>query len=1066
MMSILQSYSGLRQSGRTLKIQALVWVCLGVWVASGAGGECPKVCECKWKDGKETVACIGAEFIDIPRNLDPSTQVLDLKHNNLQILPRDAFVDTGLVNLQKLWLNYCNLKHMDRGAFNMLANLVELDLSHNLLRSVPTAALIDISGLRELRLASNALTIIPADAFAPVPDLVHLDLSHNRIHSVDPKAFRCLSMLEILKFSSNMLVHLFHEFLIPLKALHGLNLNENPWNCNCSLRPLRQWMLNHKISSVVPPICARPKRLNTRSWQTMTLDEFVCMPQITAITLRVLASRGDNVSLVCRVEKDFEVSITWLHGDRFLKNTNEARRYRVLDMVASNNSMLISNLTIMGVAPRDQGTYKCIAENKAGRSESSLILKVTNDITEVKLVSIDKAYMTGGLLSGLGLLVMILLLVSCIIHRRQRVQRFRRQEEDREGRVVQGSTASSKQTGPISKMQRKPSDYHVIPSGDSEAQPIHPVKTRESWMPREVVNGGYPRASYLENGRYDDSSLERYRDAVLDDLREQQVSPSSISYVDLAPPAPPPPPPPPTEISRRRSDLGEKESLKNLEFETDILRRECSPTGSTVSVVSNGQLTDILNLPYSRRRDHQSFQAVDFNTIAKKHRPMFYDERSRERVTYDPCSLNGRCYSALNLAMSEAASHAFCYPRGRHASTRYPSLPSTPMLDPDNRLAHVHDARRLRRLMAANRGVYRSLEGTGDLSSCYRYQYHAAQLENYLKEYRNLQKRLYRMKESRDPVHRGGSSSRLTAFTDSLDSSGKVLSDLAGSLSHDVSSSLTRDIASSFARDIASSLNRDIAGSLSRTGSLNRDVTGSLSRVGSLTRDVTAGLSRAGSLTRDVTAGLGRADSLTRDVAGVSLFPGAPSSASPPSPYRDRELGLPRRRARAATEPLLEVAHPGVLAHRKSSLGLISGATLGHSDAVREVLKGRTRGPSDSVIDAMHSRSVAESESMIDAMQSRALGGPEGVRDAIQSRGMGPTESMLGPSGDVMVDMTSGDSLRPSEPLRSILKNRYEGGGLLYQGKYSNSAYYDDDDDDEGPTYSPAEYKDYLDHGS
>ncbi|XP_042208391.1 uncharacterized protein LOC121856766 isoform X2 [Homarus americanus] len=998
MMRTLQFYSGLRQSGRTLNIQVLVWACLWAWVACGVEGDCPKECECKWKDGKETVACLGAELIDIPRNLDPSTQVLDLKHNNLQILPRDAFVNTGLVNLQKLWLSHCNLKHMERGSFNMLANLVELDASHNLLRSVPTAAFIDISGLRELSLANNALTSIPADAFAPTPDLVHLDLSSNRIHSVDPKAFRCLSSLEILKLSSNMLVNLLQELLVPLKALHGLNLNDNPWNCDCSLRPLRQWMLDHKISGVVPPNCARPERLSGSGWHSLTLDEFVCAPHATAVVPRILANHGDNVSLACRIERDVEASVTWLNGNRPLEKTKEGWRYHVLELVTSNTAMFISNLTIVGVKTNDQGKYKCLAENKAGRSAANMTLKVSNDITEVRLVSIDKAYMTGGLLCGLGFLVAVLLLVSCIVHRRQRVQRFRRQEEDREGRQIEGSCTTPK---PMVTTQRKPSDYHVIPSGDSEEPPIHPEQTQEPWLSREAANGGYPRASYLDNGRYDDSSLERYREDVIDDLREQQASPSAMSYAEL----------PSTELTRRRSDLGDKESLKNLEFETDILRRECSPTGSTVSVVSNGQLTDILNRPYSRRLDHQGFQSSDFNSIARKHRPIICDDRRHDRLPYDPCALNGRCYSALNLAMSEAASHAFCYPRGRRARTRYPSLPSTPMLDADDRLAYAHDARRLRRLMAAN---------------------------------------------------------RLTAYADKMDGSGTLLGDLAGSLSRDVTGSLTRDVTSGFSR---SNLARDLTGRLSRTGSLSRDVNGRLSRTGSLTRDVAGALSRAGSLSHDVTSNLSRdiTGSLARDVTGgVGLFPGSPSPSSPPSPYLDMEFGRPRRRARAATEPLLDVSQSGVLGHRKSSLGMISGASLGHSEVVRDVLKGRSRGPSDPMIDAMHSRSLGTPESMLDAMQSRAFGSTETVRDVMSSRGLGAAESMMdamsGRTADAMVEMGPGESQRQSEPLRSILKNRYEGGGLLYQGKYSNSAYYDDDDD--RTTYSPSEYKDYLDHGS
>uniref|UniRef100_A0A0P4WPQ2 Ig-like domain-containing protein n=1 Tax=Scylla olivacea TaxID=85551 RepID=A0A0P4WPQ2_SCYOL len=625
MMSTLRSCSGLRQSGKRRKIQALVWVLLWLCVLRGAAGECPKVCECKWRDGKETVTCIGAQFIDIPRQLDPSTQVLDLQHNNLQVLPRDAFVDTGLVNLQKLWLNHCEIKHLERGAFNMLDNLVDLDLSKNLLRVVPTAALIDIPGLRELSLAHNDLATIPADAFAPSPDLVTLDLSNNRIRSINPKAFRCLATLEVLKLSGNLLVYLMQDLLVPLKALHGLNLNNNPWTCDCRLRPMRQWMLDHKITSVTAPTCARPKRVSGTSWDFLELDEFVCEPHVSAVTEHLEANEDESVSLVCRVDADVEVSVSWLFRQQPLGTPRKSTRYRLEKQMIADQSAVMSNLTIMRAEPRDQGTYTCVAENKAGRSEANLTLQVEREETEGSLVYVDKKYMTGSLLSGLGVLVTILLLVSCIVHRRQRVRRFRRQEEDREMRGV-NATCTIPQTQPVTANattipapvaqrpsathQRKPSDYLIIPSGESDAPPLHPLQRDHAWLQPEAVNGGYTRSGYLENGRYDNSSLERYREDVLEDMRGHQRSPSTISYVEL----------PSTELPRRHSALTDKESLMNLEFETDILRRECSPTGSVVSVVSNGQLEDLLGLPYPapRREARQSLHPQDINNIARK----------------------------------------------------------------------------------------------------------------------------------------------------------------------------------------------------------------------------------------------------------------------------------------------------------------------------------------------------------------------------------------------------------------------------------------------------------------
>lgn len=624
-MSTLRSCSGPRQSGKRRKIQALVWVLLCACVLRGVAGECPKVCECKWKDGKETVTCIGADFVDIPRQLDPSTQVLDLQHNDLHMLPRDAFVDTGLVNLQKLWLSHCKLKHMERGSFNMLDNLIDLDLSHNLLRVVPTASLLDIPGLRELSLANNDLATIPADAFAPTPDLVHLDLSSNRIRSINPKAFRCLATLEILKLSSNLLVYLMQDLLVPLNALHGLNLNDNPWTCDCRLRPMRQWMLDHKITSLSPPTCARPKRLNGASWELLELDEFVCEPHIFPETPKVEADADDSASLVCRATSDVEVSITWLFKQQPLEPLRKSRRYRIIKHLVANQSAIMSNLTIRRVEPRDQGTYTCVAENKAGRSEANLTLDVARDEVEESFSTyMDKKYMTGSLLSGLGVLVTILLLVSCIVHRRQRLRRFRRQEEDREMRGVNACAippaATTNATAPApapvaprppATQQRKPSDYLVIPSGgEPDAPPLIPLQRDDAWLQPEAINGGYTRSAYLENGRYDNSSLERYREDIMDDMRGHQRSPSTISYVEL----------PSTELPRRQSTLTDKESLMNLEFETDILRRECSPTGSLVSVVSNGHLEDLLGLPYPapRRETAKAFHHPDVNNIARK----------------------------------------------------------------------------------------------------------------------------------------------------------------------------------------------------------------------------------------------------------------------------------------------------------------------------------------------------------------------------------------------------------------------------------------------------------------
>ena len=96
--------------------------------------------------GKRWVECRDKGQISIPEKVDIETQVLDLSGNNLQILPREVFSRRGLLNLQKLFLSDCKLGQIDPTAFRGLTNLVELNLSGNLLTSVPTAT---FSGKKE-----------------------------------------------------------------------------------------------------------------------------------------------------------------------------------------------------------------------------------------------------------------------------------------------------------------------------------------------------------------------------------------------------------------------------------------------------------------------------------------------------------------------------------------------------------------------------------------------------------------------------------------------------------------------------------------------------------------------------------------------------------------------------------------------------------------------------------------------------------------------------------------------------------------------------------------------------
>ncbi|XP_001356012.3 uncharacterized protein kek3 [Drosophila pseudoobscura] len=375
----------LRRLHPPIPLGQLLWLlcCL-----SQLRAECPSVCECKWKSGKESVLCLNANLTHIPEPLDAGTQLLDLSGNDIQSMPDDSFAAARLLNLQKVYLARCRLRLIERHAFRKLINLVELDLSHNQLGAIPSLALYHVSELRELRLSGNPILRVPDDAFAHVPQLVRLEMSDCRLAFVAVRAFAGLeSSLEWLKLDGNRLSEVRSGTITSLSSLHGLELAGNEWNCSCSLRPLRAWMLQQNIPSGIPPTCQSPPRLTGRAWDKLDVDDFACVPQIVATDTTAHGVEGRNVTMSCYVEGVPQPAVRWLLKNRLIANLSaggedsdeprtaaatQGRKTYVVNMLRN-----ASNLTILTADMQDAGIYTCAAENKAGKVEASVTLAVS-----------------------------------------------------------------------------------------------------------------------------------------------------------------------------------------------------------------------------------------------------------------------------------------------------------------------------------------------------------------------------------------------------------------------------------------------------------------------------------------------------------------------------------------------------------------------------------------------------------------------------------------------------------------------------------------------------------------
>lgn len=382
---------------------------IALWCVAGImAGSCPSMCECKWKSGKESVSCLNANLSTIPPSLDGGTQVLDLTGNNLAEIARDAFSKAELLNLQKIFVAKCRIKALDRYAFRKLKNLVELDLSYNILLAVPSHVFDSIGELRELKLSGNPIIRILNDAFNHIPQLVRLEMSDCRLSIVEPRAFSGLEQtLEWLKLDKNKLGNIKSSTLTSLQNLHGLELTGNPWNCSCILRDLREWMLRQNIPSSLPPVCRNPKRLQNKSWDRLSLDDFACPPTISAGSGKFHGTEGSNVTLSCLISGTPDPVVRWYWKGRLLPNistgvSNSAKRPYVITVISRVAKLTISNLDL-----QDSGSYLCSAENNAGKVEGNVTLEVSKRPRDAGL--------SWNILLASMIIAVLFVVVSCLL---------------------------------------------------------------------------------------------------------------------------------------------------------------------------------------------------------------------------------------------------------------------------------------------------------------------------------------------------------------------------------------------------------------------------------------------------------------------------------------------------------------------------------------------------------------------------------------------------------------------------------------------------------------------------
>lgn len=357
-------------------LQLLLIVSIGgLLVRSSA---CPSPCVCKWKGGKQTAECGGHKLLTIPDGLSADTQVLNFSHNALSVLQSERFQKMELINLQKIYLVNNDLIRINDRAFRGLSNLVELDLSENSLTAIPTETFQDYSSLMRLSLSGNPIRELKTSAFKYLSYLTTLELSNCQISHIEDEAFIGMDNLEWLKLDGNRIRNIRGDRILP-ESLNGINLHGNRWTCDCKLIDIHQWLTTKNIPQAEEPKCFEPAKLQGHAIKSLQADELACLPEMTPTTFYLEIAEGKNISLECKITAIPEAVISWWFQGQVLQNDtviapNLHLYYFIEENVADDSKR--SELFIYNANADDNGTFACVAENSAGRSQANFTIRV------------------------------------------------------------------------------------------------------------------------------------------------------------------------------------------------------------------------------------------------------------------------------------------------------------------------------------------------------------------------------------------------------------------------------------------------------------------------------------------------------------------------------------------------------------------------------------------------------------------------------------------------------------------------------------------------------------------
>uniref|UniRef100_A0A9J8AHW5 Slit homolog 1b (Drosophila) n=1 Tax=Cyprinus carpio carpio TaxID=630221 RepID=A0A9J8AHW5_CYPCA len=304
---------------------------------------CPPKCRCE----ATVVDCSNLRLTKFPEHLPLSTTELRLNNNDLSILEATGLF-RSLTHLKKINLSNNKITEIEDGAFDGASSVVELHLTANHLVSVRGGMFRGMDGLRMLMLRNNRIRCIHNGSFSGLQNVRLLSLYDNQLTTIMPGAFDTLPNLSTL------------------------NLLANPFNCDCRLSWLGEWLRSRQIVTGNPR-CQNPAFLREIPLQDVAKPDFlcdkddvscvpkpVCPEQCTCLDTVVRCSNKHLLALPRGVPRN--VTELYLDGNLFVAVPKELSAFKQLQLVDLSNNK-ISSLSNSSFANMTQLTTLILSYN-------------------------------------------------------------------------------------------------------------------------------------------------------------------------------------------------------------------------------------------------------------------------------------------------------------------------------------------------------------------------------------------------------------------------------------------------------------------------------------------------------------------------------------------------------------------------------------------------------------------------------------------------------------------------------------------------------------------------------